>query len=554
MKIVCDNCGAKYSIADEKVAGKVFKIRCKKCSDVIVVRGDQVTAEDEESTKVFDPAGDAVWHVVVNGEQQGPFATGQIGGLLSEGAIDSEAYVWKEGFDGWKPLREVPELADSLGAAAGPAATAEAPAEPAAEAERKAEPEKADLFGGSVDTDKAEAEPDAAAATEGAKPAAADLFATPAAASPFGGEPQDQDVVASQPAPRVSAQQGSMTGQRNETSVLFSLSNLQALATGNEASSPSSAAKPAAPAAQASVGQAAGDGSGLIDIRALASAAEAPKPAPVSATAGSGAVDDLLAIGTGPAVGTGLGAPIIAPPPVEKETKAPNPKGLYAVIGVLAVGLVGAVAYFATREPEKVVVTQEAPAPATPSDAAPTAPTTVAAGADQGAAPPEAAPSAAGPSETSMAAGSSSSSRERDRSAGGRTREASSQMTAEAAPTAMTEEPASSMRSADLDSLMNDVIGTSSMTSQASSSNLPSQPSRDAVRRALGGRAGAVNACGDGGTAMAAVTFSSSGRVSSVRVSGVTGSVASCVQRAVRGARVPPFSRSSFSVNFPYRL
>ncbi|MBW2212228.1 MAG: zinc-ribbon domain-containing protein, partial [Deltaproteobacteria bacterium] len=29
MKIVCDSCGAKYSIADEKVAGKIFKIRCK---------------------------------------------------------------------------------------------------------------------------------------------------------------------------------------------------------------------------------------------------------------------------------------------------------------------------------------------------------------------------------------------------------------------------------------------------------------------------------------------------------------------------------------------
>jgi len=27
MKIVCDSCGAKYSIADEKVAGKVFKLR-----------------------------------------------------------------------------------------------------------------------------------------------------------------------------------------------------------------------------------------------------------------------------------------------------------------------------------------------------------------------------------------------------------------------------------------------------------------------------------------------------------------------------------------------
>ena len=38
MKIVCDACQAKYSIADEKVQGKAFKIRCKKCNHIIVVR------------------------------------------------------------------------------------------------------------------------------------------------------------------------------------------------------------------------------------------------------------------------------------------------------------------------------------------------------------------------------------------------------------------------------------------------------------------------------------------------------------------------------------
>ena len=41
MKIVCDKCATKYSIADEKVRGKVFKIRCKKCSHVIVVKGGE---------------------------------------------------------------------------------------------------------------------------------------------------------------------------------------------------------------------------------------------------------------------------------------------------------------------------------------------------------------------------------------------------------------------------------------------------------------------------------------------------------------------------------
>jgi len=53
MKIVCDSCGTKYSIADEKVRGKVFKIRCKKCSNIIVVRGGA------EANPAPAPLGDA---------------------------------------------------------------------------------------------------------------------------------------------------------------------------------------------------------------------------------------------------------------------------------------------------------------------------------------------------------------------------------------------------------------------------------------------------------------------------------------------------------------
>ena len=61
MKIVCDNCSTKYSIADEKVRGKVFKIKCKKCSHIIVVKGD-VAPEgsggfDQKDTRVFDYSG-----------------------------------------------------------------------------------------------------------------------------------------------------------------------------------------------------------------------------------------------------------------------------------------------------------------------------------------------------------------------------------------------------------------------------------------------------------------------------------------------------------------
>ena len=39
MKITCQSCQAKYTIADEKVLGKIVKIRCKKCAATIVVNG-----------------------------------------------------------------------------------------------------------------------------------------------------------------------------------------------------------------------------------------------------------------------------------------------------------------------------------------------------------------------------------------------------------------------------------------------------------------------------------------------------------------------------------
>src|SRR5579884_2261182 len=38
MKFVCERCQTKYSIADEKVRGKILKVRCKSCANIITVR------------------------------------------------------------------------------------------------------------------------------------------------------------------------------------------------------------------------------------------------------------------------------------------------------------------------------------------------------------------------------------------------------------------------------------------------------------------------------------------------------------------------------------
>lgn len=59
MKFYCNNCQQKYSIADEKAAGKVLKIRCRKCKSIIVVRGARknkaalASARREDSTRMI---------------------------------------------------------------------------------------------------------------------------------------------------------------------------------------------------------------------------------------------------------------------------------------------------------------------------------------------------------------------------------------------------------------------------------------------------------------------------------------------------------------------
>ena len=119
MKIVCDSCGAKYSIADEKVQGKVFKIRCKKCSNVIVVKG---TAESEAAGDDGLGAGAsaAEWYVVIDGEQVGPVTSVEIDSYFMSGQINAETYAWKDGMGDWMHVVEIPDFAHLGNDVAGP--------------------------------------------------------------------------------------------------------------------------------------------------------------------------------------------------------------------------------------------------------------------------------------------------------------------------------------------------------------------------------------------------------------------------------------------------
>ena len=371
MKITCGNCGAKYSIADEKVRGKVFKIRCKKCSESIVVRGDELppvaaaaapSQPPEAETKVFDYSGykgadEALWHVVASsGEQMGPYSINQLGEFIGAGSIDYETFIWREGFADWQPLQSVEEVMSVLNPPAATSAPAPAPEAPAAggglfDAAPAAAPaaggglfdtgpdeQRASLFdtgpavpatgGGLFDAAPAAAASgnlfDAAPAISGDifSSASADAAASQGGEALFGdadfsgggdlfagsgGSGDSGGIFASTEAPSAfgrgaTADASPMTGARNENSVLFSLANLQALASGG---SPGGAVDADLP----SIGgfKPGEEASGLIDIRAMAStlAAEAQKASDV---------DDMLSIGGG-GFTSSLGAPILAATP-----------------------------------------------------------------------------------------------------------------------------------------------------------------------------------------------------------------------------------------------
>jgi Meckel syndrome type 1 protein len=124
MKFVCDSCHTKYSISDERVHGRVLKIRCKTCDHVITVREERASEPaldwKDEHTQISDPLAAAEapsdeWFVSFDGDQEGPMALERaVERVRVEAARGREAHAWRPGFFVWLPVEEVPELARAL--------------------------------------------------------------------------------------------------------------------------------------------------------------------------------------------------------------------------------------------------------------------------------------------------------------------------------------------------------------------------------------------------------------------------------------------------------
>ncbi len=636
MKIVCDNCATKYSIADEKVRGKVFKIRCKKCSHIIVVRGteggdapadagDASYGEDQATVAAAGPgagapagaSADAVWHLVIDREQVGPMTAAEVRAKFAAGQVDAETYAWREGFADWLRLASIDDFRD-LGGAGGGAAKA-AP-EQRTMMESKLPPEVAQLAGGDGSTRRtdtadifashqARGEDDGGAADlfggkAGAAPASAsfaaasstgeDLFAnapTAANASPAAalfGAPAAEAPRARAASPSFSDGGGAaasasadtagggskMTGQRNENSVLFSLNNLQALATG---SGPSKAA--AEPAPRPGYASSKTEGSGLIDIRAMAQQTLSAAPAPSSGDA------DIPSFSAAPVFSPVVAAPILMPTPQQGM-----PKWVWGVIGggVLAVGGIAVLlVVMLNKKPAEPTVSPEvlaalkqasaagnqlgAPPVAAGKAAAPTADNPAAAvkdnaPADKGDKPAadkeEAASKKGGRHEVKVASAAGS---RHDKGSSKKDDPVAAVAAAPAAPAP--EKKTRSAPKSDIDDLLEGAApsrpaarAAAPAAAPADDPNLPDQLGRGDIVAGMNGIKGRVDGCSAQyhvpGTAMVSVVIGKNGRVSSASVQGALAGTPTgdCVARAVRGASFKKFKGSPMSINYPFIL
>ncbi|HOU91915.1 MAG TPA: zinc-ribbon domain-containing protein [Polyangiaceae bacterium] len=234
----CNACGSNYAIADEKVSGRLVKVRCKSCGAAIVVDARVqalaagAAAPSQAAPASQGPAAPAVtdaaadtWSVNLSESDSRTMTVPEIVAAHGLGQL-GDAYVWKDGMDDWAPLRSRarPALAAAIEAAPrAPAAPATSAAAPARSAE--ASPLPRGPAGARAATE--------AAATRSAatRPRQApDLFGGVAQAG------SEEDARRAQP-PEEEHQRP--VGARNENSVLFSLDALRA---GVTAAAPAAAA------------------------------------------------------------------------------------------------------------------------------------------------------------------------------------------------------------------------------------------------------------------------------------------------------------------------
>lgn len=582
MKVACQQCGAAYSVSDDKVAGRKLRLRCKKCGEAIAVDGTEAGARSAPAASSGSPprairstgasAGShesvPEWHVAVGETTQGPYTLHEIAEYYAEGNIVLDTPVYREGWPDWRQAGEVAELQEAAGAMLSrptPPGIAAIPAVPQARS----------------------AVASAASAAVAARPVAmgSDPFAAP---------------LAMASSPRLSAADMMEPGFAHEGTVQFSLDQIKAL---SAVSAPS-----LMPASNPRPGYASGDGSGLIDVASLGqAAAEEPAYRPIVGAEMS-PLDTTMAP---------MSLPVTPAGGLDLRTK------VFASLAALAIVLIAAVSMLAlTRKPAPIVMVQPVtpavaaaaqppaapPAPAAPVQAQaaavepkPAQPATTgdvaepkpaaravvasddaerspksarrtpvsaraaAAKHESGERVAKAAPekpekasgakSSASSDFDDLLGGGKSASKEKDKAGSKKGGSPDIDDLLAKAPS----KPAKKEGGGTIDDLLDNAVSAKKQTPKSEAGEakggLPQTPSRDDMKVVYGRIVSKVKSCKGSGVATAEVSVAgSSGRATSVSVSGVEGPAKSCVETAIRSTPFPKFQKDGFQVKFPFKL
>lgn len=360
MKITCQSCQSKYTVSDEKVQGRTVKIKCRKCGATILVNsagGSMANGIADPESTAAGPSDGAMFLVNVGDGDQRSMSLPELVAGYQSGAITAETYVWAEGMGDWQPLGQVDAIVSalsaggSLGAAPEPQASSpQSSGQPGPGYGPAAQPAYTAQPGYAPAGQPAPSQPyppasvpeasggmsRAAVRRDPARPSQ-DLFGKGAAPEP---QRLSEDIATS--APLFSNKGG--TGGRDENSTLFSLSALTA--------------NPGTSSSATSATSAAGDDSGLIDLKALSAGTNAPSPAAAIVHDDGGLFQ--LSAPLGATTAAPSVAPSVIPPPK-------NRGALYVGVGVAVAGLAITGAFFGMKGGDP----PPAPAPTTEVAAAP---------------------------------------------------------------------------------------------------------------------------------------------------------------------------------------
>src|SRR6185503_8212743 len=95
MKITCQACQSKYTIADDKIQGKVAKIRCRKCGATVLV--DASTGASANGSSPPPGAAPGAWLVNVGEGDERSMQLAEVIDAYNSGVVTAETYLWKEG-------------------------------------------------------------------------------------------------------------------------------------------------------------------------------------------------------------------------------------------------------------------------------------------------------------------------------------------------------------------------------------------------------------------------------------------------------------------------